>query len=76
MYLYDRGIISGYDDGTVKPMKTLMREEFVKMVVDAFVSGTIVKSVGFADVDENAWYAPYVNCAASKGMISGIGNGI
>lgn len=75
MYLYDRGIISGYDDGTVKPTKTLTREEFVKMVVDAFVPDGDVSASSFDDVNDNAWYASYVKRGVSKGLISGVGDG-
>lgn len=75
MYLYDRGIISGYGDGTVKPTKALLREEFVKMVVDAFVEDATDEPAEFTDVNEDAWFAPYINRAVSKSLISGIGDG-
>ena len=33
------------------------------------------KTGNFTDVKTDAYYAPYVNWAASKGIVSGIGNG-
>ena len=72
LYLADRGIISGYEDGTFKPQNTLLREEFVTMVVNAFLSDSQQGNIEFADVNEGAWYTPFISRAAASGIIAGI----
>ncbi len=70
--LVNRGVVSGYDDGSFKPLKNITREEFIKMAVSVLGIELNAESSGFLDVDENAWYAPYVNAAYAKGIINGI----
>lgn len=71
VYLKNKGIVSGYEDGTFKPLKPVTRAEFTKIVVQAFI-GRVSKIDGeFSDVSENEWYADYVNTAKSEGIVSG-----
>ena len=63
--LVKRGIVSGYDDGSFRPLKNITREEFIKMAVSALGIELNAENCGFDDVDVNAWYAPYVNAASS-----------
>lgn len=72
--LADRKIISGKSDTLYAPLDTVSREEFVKMLVCAAgYENSSYTSAGFSDVADGAWYVPYVNIAAEKGMVSGIG---
>ncbi|MBS6833583.1 MAG: S-layer homology domain-containing protein, partial [Clostridiales bacterium] len=50
---------------------SVLREEFVKMIVKAFKLSVIGKKVPFLDVDENEWYREYIECAYNSGIISG-----
>ena len=70
-YLFGKGVISGKGDNLFMPSDMVTREEFVKMIVEAFnISGGINLGT-YADVDENQWYAPYVYAATSAGIING-----
>lgn len=73
--LYHRGIINGKAERRFMPEDSITREEFVKLVVELF-DYTAEGESGFADVDENAWYAPYVAAAKENGVINGIGDGL
>lgn len=71
-----QGVLQGYPDGTFKPDNVVNRAEFLKIVLEAKgvdVSG--VNSAGFSDVDESAWYAPYVRYAKANGIIQGYADG-
>jgi hypothetical protein len=70
-YLFGKGVIRGKGDNLFMPSDMVTREEFVKMIVEAFnISGGINLGT-YADVDENQWYAPYVYAATSAGIING-----
>lgn len=70
------GIIDGRDDGTFGTDDFVTREEFVKMLLGTFGIEPDTLSGSFKDVDNSAWYAPYVNTAAQMGIVSGIEDGI
>lgn len=72
--LKEIGAVSGKSGTEFAPGDNVKREEFVKMVLQAFglmndADGT---QSGFADVDGAEWYAPYVVRAAGLGIISGV----
>ena len=72
-YAYEQGIISGYGDGTFRPLNNVNREEFLKMAMLAFdikISDNAV--CDFADVSESEWYYKYISSAVGCGIISGI----
>lgn len=74
-FLAKYNIISGYPDGTFQPDKPVSRVEFLKL---ALLSSQIELDVntpsGFQDVDENAWYAPYLRKAKKEGWVQGYGD--
>ena len=69
-----KGIVSGYGDGTFCPNASLTREEFVKIAVSAFYPDKqgFKDSSGFEDVKAEAWYSMYINIAVNNKIISGI----
>ncbi len=70
--LEENDIISGYADGTFRPNNTINRVEFLKIVLESSgISLDTAQSTGFTDVDENSWYAPYLQKAKKEGWISG-----
>lgn len=76
-FLYEKGVVNGYDDGTFRPTYELNRAELVK-----FVAGTKGKTLDetkykncFPDVKED-WYAKYVCYAKSQGWVSGYPDGL
>ena len=55
----DKGVISGYDDGTLKPDNPVTRAELAKIITLAFdLQGD--DEIGYEDVDEKEWYYPYL----------------
>jgi hypothetical protein len=72
----ERGIISGYDDGSFKPELQINRAEFLKILVEATKEAnvTIDGSNCFPDVQAE-WFAPYVCYAKARGWVSGYADG-
>ena len=70
--LIEEGIISGYPDNTVKPEKTITREEFASLLIRTFGFKTEVTESPFADVQNDAWYATAIITAKDKDIVSGI----
>lgn len=66
-----KNIISGYEDGTFLPDKTIKREEACKIIATAFniENGT---DLNYSDVAKNEWFYPYVSSLAGAGVINGI----
>ncbi len=68
-YVYDlveRGIVSGYGDGTFGPNEPVQRCEYAKMLVG--ISNTPIStsvSTPYTDVPDWEWYFPYVNSSLS-----------
>ena len=80
------GVVEGYSDGSYKPESSINRAEFTKIVVAAELnydpdqdpSGLdIYASVGlsFWDVEDHAWYIPYLRKAVQNGIIGGYPDG-
>lgn len=74
--LYSAGVISGYGDGRFAPGNSIKREEFVKIAVSAFFGDADEGVCDFYDVAEGEWYYKYIAVAASRGIISGMGDGL
>ena len=73
--LAEKGVISGYGDGTFRPHNNIMREEAVKIIISSFGFYDKNATSDFVDVDNSAWYAGYVASAQKLGLISGMGDG-
>ncbi len=72
----DRGIIEGYNDGSFQPSRTVNRAEMAKMIIKAL--GVDVESNDleiFCDIDEDAWYQPYVMQLYFDNIIEGYTGG-
>ncbi|HHX69991.1 MAG TPA: S-layer homology domain-containing protein, partial [Gallicola sp.] len=72
------GIISGYEDGTFGPDRTITRAEFAAVVTRALGlgdSGAEKTPTKFSDVPEEHWASGYVSLASSMGIIVGHGDG-
>lgn len=65
------GIVSGRGDGMFYPNDSVTREEFVKMICLAVGFVDVDEKTAFTDVDNNAWYAKYINTAYKNGIING-----
>lgn len=77
-YLTDKGVISGYPDGTYRPESTINRAELLKIVVEAAYD-TIPESYTsqqcFSDIEVGAWYTKYVCFAKDEGIVNGYPDG-
>lgn len=69
--LINRGILNG-SEGLLRPKASVTREEFVKMIVAAFLPNGEKGTVPFTDVPEDSWCRPYVAAAVRVGLIQGI----
>ncbi|HBL82776.1 MAG TPA: hypothetical protein DD391_09370 [Clostridiales bacterium] len=70
-YLASKGIISGKGDGRFYPNDTVTREEFVKIIVEAFKIYSNTATVEFEDVDSGRWSYGYIASAYRAGIIAG-----
>jgi len=84
-YLQTEGIVDGYPDGSFKPYQTINRAEFTKIIVGASgynpsqdPSGYDIYSLSglnFSDLEDGAWYNPYLREAKKLGFIDGYPDG-
>ena len=74
--LYESGAINGKSEGIFAPGDMITREELCKIITAAMGISKKdgAESISFADVDPNAWYAPYIDICSSRGIINGIGD--
>ena len=74
--LSDAGVMTGNDDGTFAPDRTLNRAEAAKLLLNAFgIEVDSTYDAGFSDVADGMWYTDYVNTAAEWSIVSGYSDG-
>ncbi|HZD60627.1 MAG TPA: S-layer homology domain-containing protein [Anaerolineae bacterium] len=70
--LVAKSIISGYPDGTFRPLNNITRAEFAKMVILAIgESPTTNTASSFTDVATSYWAHSYIEKAKELGIING-----
>ena len=75
-YGVEKGYISGYQDGTFLPDKTVTRAEFSKMINSAVKLTAVGSAKGdFTDVKSSDWYFNEVKKAENAGYITGYEDG-
>ncbi|MBT3293455.1 sortase [Candidatus Peregrinibacteria bacterium] len=83
-FLQSRGVVQGYTDGTGRPYNMLNRAEALKVI--ALSEKKLSKRVEwyqdnmpplplFSDVNQNDWYAPYVEALFEAGILQGYPDG-
>jgi len=73
--LSERGIISGYPDGTFKPRKPVTRAEYAALVNAAFPNEAVERqAIDFRDIPNDYWAQPAIQSAYRKGFLSGYPN--
>ena len=61
---YEKGIINGYGDGTFRPDDEVSREEFAKLLIEAFASlPELEYTSNYSDVENDRWSAGYITVA-------------
>ena len=69
-YAYDHGLMTGVSDTEFAPEQTTTRAMIVSILA-RLENVTTAQAAGFADVDDNDWYATAVNWAANVGVVNG-----
>lgn len=72
--LYQKGVLSGYADGTFSPHAKISRVEFVAALTKCFSLSSGSGAV-FSDVPESHWGYSFIAAATAQGWISGLGDG-
>ena len=76
-YAVEAGLFNGTSDTTFSPDTTMTRAMFVTVLGRlAEVDTSKYTEVTFTDVVAGSWYAPYVEWAASEGIVNGLGDGV
>ena len=75
-YLYDEGVLAGYEDGSFKPDNTVNRAELLKILVEGqgITPDANTYKDCFPDV-ASEWYAKYVCYAKEEGWVGGYPDG-
>ena len=71
VYLAELDIINGDGNFKFNPKNNVTREEFTKMVVQAFAPNANEAEIAFKDVAAKDWFAPYIKKAKGLGIING-----
>lgn len=69
-FLYEKGIVTGDTEGNYNPDAKIKRSEFLALTVRALGLENADYADEFNDVSRDAWYAPIVQSALNKGIIS------
>lgn len=71
-------VVAG-DESGFRPADNIKRSEFCKIAYVIYTgspdASAYTKASQFTDVADNAWYNGYVNWAAAKGIVGGMGDG-
>ncbi|WP_099189055.1 S-layer homology domain-containing protein [Tepidibacter mesophilus] len=68
--LVNKGVVSGYSDGTFKPDNHITRAEFISLINKAF-NLKLVYDINYKDVSSKDWFYEDLRKAKAKGYISG-----
>jgi hypothetical protein len=72
-------VISGYEDGTFKPERSITRAELTKiaLLINGYVPATVdqTSTSRFPDVLPEKWYNGYINKATTLGIVDGYEDG-
>ncbi len=74
MYLAEKNIVNGFTDGTFRPEALVTREQFAKMICEAFELPLQDDVYVYSDVETDAWYEKYVLIISQSGLMNGMGN--
>lgn len=75
-YLFKKGTVQGYPDGSFQPSKTVTRVEALKFIFSGLDKGTKPNlQVTFKDAYSGQWYSDYVATANTLGIVQGYPDG-
>jgi thiol-disulfide isomerase/thioredoxin len=75
-YVEAEAMVEGYGDGSYAPDAMINRAEFTKIIVEATLgpiddSDKSLEGLEFFDLEDQAWYNPYIREAVAAGIVSG-----
>ncbi|MBR3934759.1 MAG: S-layer homology domain-containing protein [Clostridia bacterium] len=73
--LAQKGVISGFPDGTFRPDQSVTRAEFLKILTSS-IDANYESNISFSDVSDNDWFAPYVKSGYALGLVTGNDQGM
>ncbi|PIV90263.1 hypothetical protein COW46_05290 [Candidatus Gracilibacteria bacterium CG17_big_fil_post_rev_8_21_14_2_50_48_13] len=71
--LFDRKVITGYNDNTFRPDNVVNRAEALKFILAGIGTQVDSSNTGnsFSDINPGDWHAPYVKKAKEMGIVGG-----
>jgi hypothetical protein len=72
--LAQRGILTGFPDGTFRPNQPVTRAEFATMIQKTFAAKKMQQRLQFKDVASDFWALPQINEATETGFMRGYPN--
>jgi hypothetical protein len=70
--LVDNGIVSGYEDGSFQPRKTITRAELSKIIVlSSGLKENPEQAAAFTDVGKDSWYRGFVGALVASNITQG-----
>ncbi len=75
MYLSQKGILNGYEDGTFRPEDPLTRAELATIISRYMLSTASNKHLTFTDLDNNYWAKDAIDEVVRKGWMIGYSDG-
>ena len=73
--MYEKGILSGKEDGLLHPNDYLMSGEAVKMLICAFLKTDESYNEEYGDSLKSSWMYPYVAAASHYSILNGVYDG-
>ena len=70
-YMANEGLVSGVAEGKFDPEAQITRAEYVT-ILDRAMKYELVNGESYADIAQDAWYAPYVATAKANGLLNGL----
>ena len=79
-YVSGKGVISGFPDGSFRPMDTLTRAQAAKMICITLEGAEKAELLpegdgGFSDVPETNWASKYIAYCSARNIVAGVGGG-
>lgn len=72
----EKGILKGFEDGTIRGDGVVTRAEMATIIVRSLNASTDgSKPSSFTDIKADDWYAEYVECAKTLGIVTGYEDG-
>lgn len=73
-FVYNKGIVNGYEDGSFRPYANITRAEFSAMICRGF-GYEPKENCSFSDAKDH-WASPYIKACVDIGAINGVGGGL